>query len=114
MTTITHAVAFAGVVTLGAMSPGPDFAVVLRRSAVSGRGLGMATAAGVSAGVFGWVMAAATGIGALLAASAVAFTIIKIIGGAYLLYLGAKALWAARRATAAPEVELPAAARRGP
>jgi threonine/homoserine/homoserine lactone efflux protein len=112
MTTMAQAAAFAGVVALGAMSPGPDFAVVVRRSAVSGRALGMAAAAGVSVGVFGWVMAAATGIAALLAASAVAFTVVKLVGGAYLVYLGAKALWAARRAGAAPEVDVAAGQRR--
>lgn len=97
MTSLTQIAAFGGVVMLGAMSPGPDFAVVVRRSAISGRAYGMAAAAGISVGVFVWVVAAATGIAALLAASAVAFTAVKIVGAAYLVYLGARALRAAVR-----------------
>ncbi|TDD17434.1 LysE family translocator [Nonomuraea diastatica] len=97
MTSVTQLVAFGGVVLLGAMSPGPDFAVVVRRSAVSGRGHGMAAATGISVGVFAWVVAAATGVAALLAASAMAFTVVKVAGAAYLLYLGVKALRAALR-----------------
>ncbi|TDE33041.1 LysE family translocator [Nonomuraea mesophila] len=97
MTSMTQFVAFGGVVLLGAMSPGPDFAVVVRRSAVSGRGHGMAAATGISVGVFVWVVAAATGVAALLAASAMAFTVVKMAGAAYLLHLGVKALRAALR-----------------
>ncbi|GII75149.1 lysine transporter LysE [Sphaerisporangium rufum] len=96
--------AFAGVVLLGAMSPGPDFAVVVRRSALSGRHRGMAAAVGVAAGVFVWAAAAATGVAALVAASAFAFTAVKIVGAAYLFYLGIRSLHAAtRRRQAAPE-----------
>ncbi|MER7357581.1 LysE family transporter, partial [Nonomuraea dietziae] len=39
------------------MSPGPDFAVVVRRSALSGRAYGMAAAAGIAVGVAAWVVA---------------------------------------------------------
>ncbi|MEV0594827.1 LysE family translocator [Nonomuraea cavernae] len=107
MTSVTQIVAFGGVVMLGAMSPGPDFAVVVRRSAVSGRGHGMAAAAGISLGVFAWVAAAATGIAALLAASAVAFGVVKVIGAAYLLFLGVKALRAALRSGGELSLDVP-------
>jgi threonine/homoserine/homoserine lactone efflux protein len=43
------------------MSPGSDFAVVMRRSALAGRAHGMATAVSVAAGVFAWMIAAAAG-----------------------------------------------------
>ncbi|MCK2219142.1 LysE family translocator [Actinomadura sp. ATCC 31491] len=112
MTTMTQIAAFGGVVLLGAMSPGPDFAVVVRRSAVSGRGYGMAAALGISVGVFAWVVAAATGVAALLAASALAFTVVKVVGAAYLLYLGAKALRAALRRGGELRLDLPDPARR--
>lgn len=95
--TAVQVLTFGGVVALGAMSPGPDFAMVLRRAVLAGRAHGMATAAGVAAGVFAWAIAAATGIAALVAVSAVAFTVIKLAGAAYLLYLGAKALRSAGR-----------------
>ncbi|MEU7859298.1 LysE family translocator [Nonomuraea sp. NPDC049141] len=105
MTSVPQVVAFGGVVMLGAMSPGPDFAVVVRRSAISGRLYGMAAALGISVGVFAWVVAAATGVAALLAASALAFTIVKIVGAAYLLYLGVKAWRAALRKGGEPRLE---------
>jgi threonine/homoserine/homoserine lactone efflux protein len=112
MTSLTQIVAFGGVVLLGAMSPGPDFAIVVRRSAVSGRAYGMAAAAGIAVGVFVWVVAAATGIAALLAASAMAFTVVKVVGAAYLLHLGIKALRAALRRGGPLTLDLPDPGRR--
>ncbi|WP_323373846.1 LysE family translocator [Plantactinospora alkalitolerans] len=88
---------FGGVVALGAMSPGPDFAVVLRRSVLAGRAHGMASAVGVAAGVFAWAVAAATGVAALVAVTSVAFTVIKLVGAGYLVYLGVNALRSALR-----------------
>jgi RhtB (resistance to homoserine/threonine) family protein len=85
------------VIALAAMSPGPDFAIVVRRSAVSGRVHGMATAVGIATGVFVWSIAAVTGVAALLAASATAFTVVKLAGVGYLGYLGVRALVAAAR-----------------
>ncbi|MEU3170231.1 LysE family translocator [Streptosporangium sp. NPDC006930] len=96
------------------MSPGPDFAVVVRRSAVSGRAYGMAAAAGVSAGVFVWVLTTASGIAALLATSAVAFTVVKVVGAGYLLHLGVKAWRAALRKGGDLRLDLPDPGKRGP
>ncbi|MDH2424039.1 LysE family translocator [Sphaerisporangium sp. TRM90804] len=104
MVSLTQVVVFAGLVQVAAMSPGPDFAVVVRRSAVGGRGNGMAAALGVTLGVVLWVVAAAVGVAALLAASAVAFTVVKVVGAAYLLFLGVKALRSSARATEASAV----------
>jgi RhtB (resistance to homoserine/threonine) family protein len=95
--TTAQVIAFAAAMGLGAISPGPDFAVVVRHAVTSGRRAGLATALGVAAGVFLWVLAATTGVAALLAASATAFTVVKAIGAAYLLFLGRKALRAALR-----------------
>jgi RhtB (resistance to homoserine/threonine) family protein len=95
--TLTHLLAFAGIVLLAAMAPGPDFAIVIRQSVVSGVRSGMAAALGVGAGVFVWAVSAAVGVAALLAASATAFTVVKVVGAAYLLYLGIRALRAATR-----------------
>jgi threonine/homoserine/homoserine lactone efflux protein len=103
MSSVGQALAFAGVIGLAAASPGPDFAVVVRRSVVAGRLHGMLAAAGVAAGVFVWSLAAAVGVAALLAASAVAFTVVKLAGAAYLLWLGVTALLAARRGGAGPD-----------
>ncbi|MEV0612403.1 LysE family translocator [Nonomuraea sp. NPDC050404] len=113
MSSMAQIVGFGGVVLLGAMAPGPDFAVVVRRSAVSGRGHGMAAAAGIAVGVFAWVVAAATGVAALLAASAVAFTVLKVVGAAYLFYLGIKSLRAAWRGGGKLELDIPDPGGRG-
>ena len=93
---VTQFVALGGVVLLAAMSPGPDFAIVTRNAMVSGRRAGMACGVGI-AGVFVWAVVTALGIAGLLAASAVAFTVVKLVGAAYLVLLGIRALLAARR-----------------
>ena len=104
--TVTQLLALGGVVLLAAMSPGPDFVIVTRNAMMSGRRAGMACAAGIAAGVFGWAMVTALGIAGLLAASAVAFTVVKLAGAAYLVLLGVRALLAARRGDyAAPSAE---------
>ena len=94
---VTQFVALGGVVLLAAMSPGPDFAIVTRNAMVSGRRAGMACGAGIAVGVFAWAVVTALGIAGLLAASAVAFTAVKLVGAGYLVVLGVRALLAARR-----------------
>ena len=95
---ITQFLGFGGVVVVAAVAPGPDFVVVIRNSALSGRRAGMACAMGIGMGLFLWSMVTALGIAGLLAASAVAFTVVKLAGALYLLLLGVRALLAARRA----------------
>ncbi|HEY7598215.1 MAG TPA: LysE family translocator [Actinophytocola sp.] len=95
--TVTQLLALGGVVLLAAMSPGPDFVIVTRNAMLSGRRAGMACAAGIAVGVFTWAVVTALGISGLLAASAVAFTVVKLAGAAYLVLLGIRALLAARR-----------------
>jgi threonine/homoserine/homoserine lactone efflux protein len=95
--TMTQVLGLGGVILLGAMSPGPDFVIVTRSAALSGRRAGMACAAGIGAGVFAWSAVTAAGVAGLLAASAVAFTIVKLAGAAYLMLLGIRALLVARR-----------------
>lgn len=94
---VTQALALAGVILLGAMSPGPDFLVVLRSVLSGGRRAGMACAAGIACGLLVWAGITSVGVAGLLAASAVAFTTVKLAGAAYLVYLGIRALLAARR-----------------
>ncbi len=97
MTLLTQSLALGGVVLIAAMSPGPDFLVVMRNAMISGRRAGMAAAAGIAAGVAAWAVVTSVGVAGLLAASAVAFTVVKLIGAAYLVLLGIRALIAARR-----------------
>ncbi|MBY8863341.1 LysE family transporter [Nocardia sp. CA2R105] len=86
-----------GAMLLGAMSPGPDFLIVTRNAMLSGRRAGMASGAGVALGVFVWAVLSGLGVAGLLAASAMAFTVVKLAGAVYLCYLGVRALLAARR-----------------
>ncbi len=90
------AASFLLVVVLGAMSPGPDFVVVTRSALTGGRRAGMAAGLGIALGVFAWVVAIALGVAAVLTASAVAFTVVKLAGAAYLVVLGVKAWLAVR------------------
>ncbi len=75
--------------------PGPDVLLVVRNTAAGGRHMGAATATGTLTGVLVHATAAALGLSALLATSAEAFTLVKLVGAAYLLYLGVQSLRAA-------------------
>jgi threonine/homoserine/homoserine lactone efflux protein len=74
------------------ISPGPDTAYIVGRSAQLGWKGGATAALGIGAGGLVHVIAAALGISALLAASATAFTVVKLLGAAYLVYIGMKML----------------------
>jgi len=69
-------------------TPGPDTAYIVGRSIAQGRAAGLMSAMGISAGCCVHALASAIGLSAILAASATAFTLIKLAGGAYLIYLG--------------------------
>ena len=76
------------------ITPGPDTAYIVGRSVQIGWRGGVAAALGISAGCLVHVFAAAIGLSALLAASSVAFTVVKWIGAAYLVYIGLRMLLA--------------------
>jgi len=78
------------------LSPGPDLLYVLSRTFSGGRRIGVIAACGVCSGALVHVLFAALGISAILATSALAFTLVKYVGAAYLLYLGIQA-WRAYR-----------------
>jgi len=73
-------------------TPGQDMILVLSRSLSHGVRAGVTTAAGVSAGLVGHTLLATLGLGALLRTSEWLFTALKLIGAAYLLYLGVQLL----------------------
>jgi threonine/homoserine/homoserine lactone efflux protein len=75
-----------------AITPGPDMALFLSRTVTGGRMMGFAAMVGASAGMVVHMTLAAFGLSALLAASATAFLILKIVGGLYLLWLAYGAL----------------------
>lgn len=77
---------------LVALSPGPDNLLVLSIGASRGRRLGVLFGLGCGMGCLSHTALAALGISALIAASPLAFTALKLTGGAYLIYLGWQAL----------------------
>lgn len=87
------------------MLPGPDQALVTRNALVGGRRGGLLTMVGGVLGVTIHASAAALGLSALLLTSATAFTVLKIAGAVYLLWLAAQMLWSARSSRHAPEAD---------
>lgn len=77
-----------------ALTPGPGIAYVVARTAAGGRSEGLASCVGTGLGGMFHVAAAALGLSVLLAQSAVAFSLVKYIGAAYLVYLGIRLLLA--------------------
>jgi threonine/homoserine/homoserine lactone efflux protein len=85
------------------VTPGPDMAYIAARSAGGGFREGTAATLGITAGCVVHTIAASLGLSALLAASASAFTLVKIAGAIYLAYLGAKLIYRALRSQAIVE-----------
>ncbi|MGL4995152.1 MAG: LysE family translocator [Deefgea sp.] len=83
---------FLSAAVLITLSPGPDNLMVLSIGATRGRLRGMAFGMGCALGCLSHTLLATLGVSALIAASPVAFTALKIIGGLYLIYLGWLAL----------------------
>ncbi len=69
--------------------PGPDSLLIMTRSATQGWRAGSAAALGIGTGTFVHIVGAALGLSAILATSAAAFTVVKLAGAAYILYLAA-------------------------
>ena len=76
--------------------PGPAVLYLVTRSLAQGRRAGFVSVLGLSAGALVHVVAATVGLSAILVASSSAFTIVKLLGAAYLIYLGVRALLATR------------------
>jgi threonine/homoserine/homoserine lactone efflux protein len=87
-----------GVFTVAALllllTPGPAVLYIVARSIDQGRQAGLVSMLGVHVGTLVHVAAAAAGLSAVLAASATAFTVVKYLGAAYLVYLGLRRLLA--------------------
>ncbi|WP_373684609.1 LysE family translocator [Ramlibacter montanisoli] len=76
------------------LTPGPDVLYIVSNALRSGARAGVVAGLGITAGCFVHVFAAAVGVSALLAASATAFTVLKWVGAAYLVYVGVRLLLA--------------------
>jgi threonine/homoserine/homoserine lactone efflux protein len=95
---VTHAaLAFLGVSAVVIVTPGQDTALTIRNTLAGGQRSGRFTALGVATGQATWTLAAAAGIAALLAASEPLFLTVKLLGAAYLVFLGVQTLLAALR-----------------
>ncbi|WP_433411493.1 LysE family translocator [Microtetraspora malaysiensis] len=95
MDLISSLPAFALAVVLISASPGPAMALILRRAALHGFSGAVPTVLGLEAGLYLWALLAAAGLTTLVAASEVAFLILRVVGAGFLLYLGIKA-WRSR------------------
>jgi threonine/homoserine/homoserine lactone efflux protein len=102
VTTTQALLSFAMVAALLTIIPGMDTAMVLRSAISQNRRHAYATALGINSGAMIWGIAAAVGASALLAASEAAFTALKLVGAAYMVWLGASLLWKSFRAPAVP------------
>jgi len=89
---ITHWMTFFTAAILLNLAPGPDMAFILGQTAKRGVQSGFAAMFGIWTGAFVHVLFAALGLSAILATSAVAFTAVKWLGAAYLIWLGIQAL----------------------
>ncbi|RWX75654.1 LysE family translocator [Neorhizobium lilium] len=89
---LEHWLAFAAASSILLAIPGPTILLVISYALSHGRKAASATVAGVALGDFTAMTASMLGLGALLAASALLFTVLKWVGAAYLIYLGIK-LW---------------------
>ena len=88
----TQLLAFAGISLLLAVTPGPDMAVVTKNALAHGRRGVLLTTTGIALALAIWVTATAVGLSALLRASGELLFVLKLVGAAYLAYLGVRTL----------------------
>ena len=101
----SQVLAFALVAALMTMSPGPDTMLVVRNALRGGRRDGLLTVAGICSGLFVHALLSALGVSAVLMYSAAAFTVMKVVGACYLVWLGIKSLRSAARGAPAAIVD---------
>lgn len=99
---IHHLWIFLGIAAVVIVVPGPDTAIVTKNALLHGRRVALGTAFGVETGLAVWTVASAFGVASLVRASDTAFTALKLIGAAYLVWLGIQALRSAGRRAAHP------------
>jgi threonine/homoserine/homoserine lactone efflux protein len=89
--------AFVVVAGLLTITPGVDMALVARNVLGGGRGAGIRTSFGISLGLLVWGAVSGLGVAAILAGSASAYSVLRWVGAAYLVFLGLQALWRSGR-----------------
>ncbi len=114
MTELQALLAFTATATLLTITPGLDTALVLRTAAAEGPRRAMLAALGISLGCLAWGIAVGAGLGALLAASQLAFDLLRWAGALYLLVLGVKLIRGPRQTIELTAVSDPQPAGRSP
>lgn len=93
-------------------TPGQDTALTIRNTLTGGRRSGVATAAGVSSGQAIWTLATSAGLAVILVTSGPLFLAVRLVGAAYLIYLGVRSLIKAAKRSAPDEAAAPDEAER--
>ena len=104
-------IAFLVAATILAITPGPGIAYVVARTVAGGRAQGLASCIGTGIGGMLHVLAAAVGLSLLVAQSALAFSLVKYLGAAYLVYLGVRMLMRKQQDAGLQTVSAPGARR---
>ena len=104
-------IAFLVAATILAITPGPGIAYVVARTVAGGRAQGLASCIGTAIGGMLHVLAAAVGLSLLVAQSALAFSLVKYLGAAYLVYLGVRMLMRKQQDAGLQTVSAPGARR---
>lgn len=104
--TLAAWLSLASICVLGAMSPGPSLAVVLKNTLAGGRSEGVKTALGHGFGIGLYAFGTAVGLGVLVTGSPWSFMVIQWLGAMFLAYLGLKALFGSAGLVEAAQTEL--------
>jgi threonine/homoserine/homoserine lactone efflux protein len=95
---LSATLSFTAAASLLVIAPGPDTLLVLRNSLGAGRTKGLVTIAGIVTGLLVWATIAAVGLAALLRASEIGYTVVRVAGATYLIVFGARLVLNRRRA----------------
>ena len=87
----------AAIWTIAALTPGPNFFLIVRCTLTGSRKIAISAAAGTLTGTLCWGLAGWLGVGSLFMAAPIAYMGLKIAGGIYLLWLGLRLLWQLRQ-----------------
>lgn len=101
----SHVTAFLVAVVLIWVSPGPAMMLILRRAALQGSKTAIMTVLGLEVGLYCWALAAGAGLAAVVAASRLAYDVLRLLGAGFLLYLGVRAVRSARTAPREADTE---------